>query len=170
MTAMPRSSRSRTSCQRCGLRLPGGLAAEDGGQVHDFVDPAGVAFDDGENRFEAGENLLDLGRGLPLDGAHHDVFAALRPPPPFGEHTVRLADPGRVSQKHFQARAVLTPLFRLHAAEQRFGVGAALVRKLWHRGKSLKSAGRRPKRERLRRPGTRIARRGDPGRTAGSRP
>jgi len=80
---------------------------------------------------EAGEYLLDLGCRLSLHRTHYDVLAALRPAPAFGEHTVRLADAGCVSQKHFQAPETLAALFRLDAAEQLFGVGA-MVSMLGH--------------------------------------
>ena len=101
-----------------------GMAAEDGGEVDDLVNAARVAFDDGGNHFEAGEYLLDLGGGLSLHRAHHDVLAALLAAPAFVEHAVRLADARGVSQKHFQAPAPLPALFRLDAAQQLFGIGA----------------------------------------------
>ena len=99
------------------------MAAEERRQIDDLIGPAGVPLGDRRDHFEPGQDLLDVGRDLALQRAHHHVLAALLAAAALVEHAERFADARGVAQKHLEAAAAFPPLVGLDAAQQFFRVG-----------------------------------------------
>jgi hypothetical protein len=82
-----------------------------------------VLFGEGGDDLDAVEDVFQLLGSARLDGADHDVLAALFAAASFGEHALGFTDAGGVAEEDFEASATLAALVGLDETEQFFRIG-----------------------------------------------
>ena len=112
----------RQAVDQARARMP----AENGRQVDHVPHLAGMLLAHRRDDFEIGQDGLQIGRQIALQGADHHVLPALLAAAPLVEHAERFAHARRVAEEDLQAPAPFPPLAGLHAAQQLFRVRPAI--------------------------------------------